>query len=88
MWLDYCAAEFNTLHGPLLSDRSGVSGGTGLSEKSVAAQNKRRMKQNGTILSLIAHSYKNLHKKHLTWSPEQMQESPLCPWELVKWLVY
>lgn len=33
--------ELNTLLAPLLSDRSGVSGGAGLSKKSAAAQSKK-----------------------------------------------
>ena len=37
----------NTLFGPLISDRGGVSSGAGLSKKSVAAQHKTRMKKTG-----------------------------------------
>lgn len=41
--MDHCATVFNTLLGPLLSDRSGVSSGAGLTKESAAAHNKRRM---------------------------------------------
>lgn len=58
-----CAGEFNTLHVPLLSDRSGARSGTGLSKKTVAAQNKRRMTQN--IVTYSTQSIQFAQTSHL-----------------------